>query len=105
MVELQEAALDTAAAVVRNEGALAAVTCPYLSPDLCRNVARAWVCTTAAARAVGGGDLLLLQLLDQHFQSLGYHFSSIAVGNLMPQQVLGPLQQVVRLLGGGELDL
>jgi hypothetical protein len=60
VMELQEAALDTSAVVVCDEGALAGVSLPDLPLDLSRDVTRARVCTAAAAGAVGRGDLLFL---------------------------------------------
>jgi hypothetical protein len=60
VMELQKGPLDAAAAVVRNECALAAVACPDLSSDLGGNVPRAWIGTAAVSGAIARSDLVFL---------------------------------------------
>jgi hypothetical protein len=104
VVKLEEATLRAATAVGSDKGALTAVTLPHLALGLGRNVTRARIGPAAGSWSIGRSKLLFLELSDQYSQGFGHHFAHVSIGDLMAQQVLGPAQQIMRLLAGRELD-
>jgi hypothetical protein len=102
VVKLEVAGRPAAVAVLAHERALATVAHPHLALHWRRDVPRIHR-RALLARPRGGGELLLLGLLDQPIEPQLDQFRHVPGGNLVAEQGPGVLELVLRALPDAEL--